>query len=175
LAHEIKQPLAAILSNAQAAWRFLAMATPDLTEVRAALDDIIADARRTDEVICRLQAFVTTGALEQCRLDVNDIVREVVQLVRSDAARQLMIITLDLAADLPAVHGDRIQLRQVLLNLVRNAFEAMQQGEDGSRMLAVRTASETPEVITVAVQDSGMGVDEVRHCRKITFPILCIQ
>src|SRR6266446_7708701 len=90
LAHEIKQPLAAILSNAQAAWRFLAMATPDLTEVRAALDDIIADARRTDEVIRRPQAFVTTGALEQCRLDVNDFVREVVQLVRSDAARQLM-------------------------------------------------------------------------------------
>src|SRR5207244_3151150 len=91
--------------------------------------------------------------------------REVVQLVRSDAARQLMIITLDLAADLPAVHGDHIQLRQVLLNLVRNAFEAMQQGEDGTRMLAVRTSSETPEVITVAVQDSGMGVDEVSMTR----------
>ena len=165
LAHEIKQPLAAILSNAQAAWRFLAMATPDLMEVRAALGDIIADARRTDEVIRRLQAFVTTGTLEQCRLDVNDVVREVIQLVRSDAARQLMTITLDLAADLPAVHGDPIQLRQVLLNLVRNAFEAMQQGEAGAHVLAVRASSETPEVITVAVQDNGIGVDEVSMAR----------
>ena len=165
LAHEIKQPLAAILSNAQAAWRLLAMATPDLTEVRAALDDIIADARRTNEVIQRLRAFVTTGALEQSRFDINDVVHEVIQLVRSDADRQLITVTFDQAADLSAVHGDRVQLRQVLLNLVRNAFEAMQQGEDGARTLVVCTSSETPGVITVAVQDRGIGMDEVSMAR----------
>jgi len=160
LAHEIKQPLAAILSNAQAAQHFLALATPELTEVRAALADIIADARRTNEVIQRLQAFVTTGVLEQSRLAVNDVVRETIGLVHSDAAAQHISITLDLAADLPLIYGDRIQLRQVILNLVRNAFEAMHQVEDGGRTLVVRTASTTPEVITVAVQDCGIGVDE---------------
>ena len=133
----------------------------NLQEVRAALADIIADARRTDEVIRRLQAFVTTGALEQTLLDVNDVVREVIQLVHKDVTRQQMTITLDLAATLPAVRGDHIQLRQVVLNLVRNAFEAMQQGDAEARTLVVCTSSETPEVITVAVQDNGIGVDEM--------------
>src|SRR5262249_22016888 len=97
LAHELKQPLAAILSNAQAAWRFLSLDTPDMEEVRAALANIIIDARRTDEVIRKLQAFVTTGAMERTLLDVNDIVQEVIQLVCRDAARQHITITLNLA------------------------------------------------------------------------------
>src|SRR5262249_25246225 len=154
-----------ILSNAQAAWRFLALDTPDVEEVRAALADIITDARRTAEVIRKLQAFVTTGAMERTRLDVNDIVQEVTQLVCRDAARQHIAITLDLAAALPTVQGDRVQFRQVILNLVRNAFEAMRQGGSGVRTVVVRTSFETPEVITVAVQDSGMGVDEVSMAR----------
>ena len=165
LAHEIKQPLAAILSNAQAAQHFLALDTLELTEARAALADIIADARRTDEVVRRLQTFVTTGALEQSRLAVNDVVRETIGLVHSDAAAQHVIITLELAADLPLVYGDRVQLRQVLLNLVRNAFEAMHQVAAEDRTLVVRTTSTTPEVITVAVQDRGIGVDETSRAR----------
>lgn len=165
LAHELKQPLAAILSNAQAAWRFLAMDTPDLTEVGAALRDIIADTRRTAEVIQRLQAFVTTGALDRTRLDINVVIREVIQLVRNDAARQHVTLTLDLAAELPMVLGDRIQLRQMLLNLVRNAFEAMQAQDEATRMLAVCTACETRDVITVTVQDNGIGLDEESMAR----------
>jgi two-component system, LuxR family, sensor kinase FixL len=133
LAHEIRQPLTAILSNAQAAWHFLAMDTPDLAEARAALSDIIAGARRTNEVIRQLQAFLTAGTLEQTCLNINDVIHETIGLVRSDADAQHVPITLDLAADLPLVSGDRIQLRQVLLNLLRNAFEAMHQVEDGSR------------------------------------------
>ena len=165
LAHELKQPLAAILSNAQAGWRFLAMGTPDLTEVGAALHDIIADTRRTVEVIQRLQAFVTTGALERTRLDINAVIREVIQLVHSDATRQHLTLSLDLAADLPMVLGDRIQLRQVLLNLVRNAFEAMQTQDDATRTLAMRSTCETRDVVTIAVQDSGMGLDEASMAR----------
>ena len=160
LAHEVRQPLTAILSNAQAAWHFLATDTPDLAEVRAALTDIIADARRTNEVIQQLQAFLTAGTLEQICLKINDVIHETIGLVRSDAEAQHVRITLDLAADLPLVSGDRIQLRQVLLNLLRNAFEAMHQVEDGSRMLVVRTTSTTPGGITVAVQDRGPGIDE---------------
>ena len=165
LAHEMRQPLTAILSNAQAAWHFLAMDTPDLQEARAALADIIAGARRTNEVIRQLQAFLTAGTLEQTCLHINDVIHETIGLVRSDADAQHVLITLDLAADLPLVSGDRIQLRQVLLNLVRNAFEAMHQMEDGSRTLVVRTTSTTPGSITVAVQDRGLSIDETSLAR----------
>ena len=165
LAHEIRQPLTAILSNAQAAWHLLAMDTPDLQEARAALADIIAGARRTNEVIRQLQAFLTAGTLEQTCLNINDVIHETIGLVRSDADAQHVLITLDLAADLPLLAGDRIQLRQVLLNLVRNAFEAMQQVENGSRTLVVCTTSTTPGGITVAVQDSGLSIDETSLAR----------
>jgi two-component system sensor kinase FixL len=165
LAHEIKQPLTAILSNAQAAWRLLALDTPDLEEARTSLAEIITAARRTDEVLRRLQAFVTTGAQELTRLNINDVVRETVGLVHSDAATQHMIITLELADELPLIYGDRVQLRQVLLNLMRNAFEAMHEAEGEDRVLVVRTLSTTPEVITVEVQDRGIGVDEATMTR----------
>jgi two-component system sensor kinase FixL len=165
LAHEIKQPLTAILSNAQAAWHFLVMDTPDLPEARAALADIIAGARRTNEVIRQLQAFLTAGTLEQTCLNLNDVVHEIIGMVHSDAEVQHVRIALDLAADLPLVSGDRIQLRQVLLNLVRNAFEAMHQVEDGRRTLVVRTTSTTSGGMTVAVQDHGPGLDETSLAR----------
>ena len=165
LAHELKQPLTAILSNAQAAWRLLALDTPDIEEVRLSLADIIADARRTDEVLRRLQAFVTTGALELTRLNINDVVRETIGLVHSDAATQGVMITLSLTDNLSLIYGDRIQLRQVLLNVVRNAFEAIHQVESEDRILVVRTSSTTPEVITVEVQDRGIGADEVTMAR----------
>jgi two-component system, LuxR family, sensor kinase FixL len=165
LAHEIKQPLTAILSNAQAAWRLLALDPPDLTEVRTSLADIIAAARRTDEVLRGLQAFVSTGALALTLLNINDVIRETIRLVHSDATTQGVIITLALADNLPLIYGDRIQLRQVLLNLVRNAFEAMRQVEGGDHALVVRTSSASPEVVTVEVQDHGIGVDETTMAR----------
>jgi len=165
LAHEIRQPLTAILSNAQAAWHFLAMETPALSEARAALADIITDAHRTNEVIRQLQAFLTAGTLEQTCLNINDVVHETIGLVRSDAEVQHVLITLDLAADLPPIAGDHVQLRQVLLNLVRNAFEAMHQVEEGRRTLVVRSTATTPGGITVAVQDSGPSIDETSIAR----------
>jgi signal transduction histidine kinase len=165
LAHEIRQPLTAILSNAQAAWHLLAMATPDLPEARAALTDIITDAHRTHEVIRQLQAFLTAGTLDQTCLNIHDVIHETIGLVRSDAEAQHVQITLDLTADPPLVAGDRVQLRQVLLNLVRNAFEAMHQVEDGSRILVVRTTTTTPGGIAVAVQDRGPSLDETSLAR----------
>jgi signal transduction histidine kinase len=165
LAHEIRQPLTAILSNAQAAWYLLTMDPPDVPEARAALADIIAGARRTSEVIRQLQAFLTAGTLERTCLNIHDVIHETIGLVRSDAEAQHMLITLELAADLPLVCGDRIQLRQVLLNLMRNAFEAMQQVQEGERTLVVRTTSTTPGGITVAVQDGGHSIDETNLAR----------
>jgi signal transduction histidine kinase len=165
LAHEIRQPLTAILSNAQAAWHFLAMDTPDLAEARAALADIITDVHRTNEVIQRLQAFLTAGTLEQTCLNMNDVIHESIGLVRSAAEAQCVRITLDLAADLPLVAGDRVQLRQVLLNLVRNTFEAMHQVEEERRTVVVRTTATTPGGLTVAVQDNGPRLDETSLAR----------
>ena len=165
LAHEVKQPLTAILSNAQAASHLLALDPPDVQEARLSLVDIIANTRRADEVLRGLQAFVTTGALELTRLNINDVVRETLGLVYSDATAQGVMSTRDLADDLPLVYGDRIQLRQVLLNLVRNALEAMHQVEDGGRVLIVRTSSATLGIVTVEVQDRGIGVDETTMVR----------
>jgi two-component system sensor kinase FixL len=153
--------LTAILSNAQAAWRLLALDPPDIEEVRTSLADIIGDARRTGEVLRQLQAFVTTGALELTRLNINDVVQETIGLVHSDATAQDVMTTLALADNLPLVYGDRIQLRQVLLNLIRNAFEAMSQVEAGDRRLVISTSSATLGVITVQVQDRGITVDEM--------------
>jgi two-component system sensor kinase FixL len=165
LAHELKQPLTAILSNAQAAYRLLALEPLDLQEVRASLADIIADAHRTAEVLRGLQAFVATGALNFTLCHINECVQETIGLVDRDATAQGVIMTLELAGDLPPVYGDRTQLRQVLLNLVRNAFEAMHQVEDGGRRLVVRTSSVATRAITVEVQDSGMGIDETTLTR----------
>ena len=165
LVHEIKQPLTAILSNAQAAYHLLALDPLDLEDARASLADIIADTRRTTEVLRGLQAFVTSGALDFTPFSINAFVQETIGLVRRDATAQGVMITLELAEDLPAVYGDRIQLRQVLLNLVRNALEAMHEVEDGGRMLVVRTSSAAPGGMMVAVQDCGMGVDETTLTR----------
>jgi signal transduction histidine kinase len=159
LAHEIKQPLTAILSNAQAAWRLLALDPPEVHEVRATLADIITDARRTDEVLRQLQAFVTTGAQELTCLNINDIVQETVGLMARDATAQGVAMTMALAGDLPLVFGDSLQLRQVLLNLVCNALEAMYSVEDEAA-LVVRTSSTPPGTITVEVQDCGIGAAE---------------
>lgn len=165
LAHELKQPLTAILSNAQAALHLLAPDPPDLQEARLSLADVIANTRRANEVLRGLQAFVTTGALELTRLQINDVVRETLGLVHRDATAQGVMIARELADDLPLVYGDRIQLRQVLLNLVRNALEAMHQVEEGGRVLVVRTSSATLGIVTVEVQDCGMGVDETTLAR----------
>ena len=166
LAHELKQPLAAILSNAQAAYRLLTFDDPDLQEVRESLTDIIADAHRTAEVLQGLQAFVTTGALDFTAIHINAYIQETMGLVSRDAHAQGLMITLELADDLPSVYGDRTQLRQVLLNLVRNAFEAMHHVEaDGDHTLVVRTSAPVSGVIMVEVQDSGMGIDETTLTR----------
>jgi two-component system, LuxR family, sensor kinase FixL len=165
LAHEIRQPLTAILSNAQAAWHVLTRETPDVPEACAALTDIIASARRTNEMIRQLQAFLTAGTLEQTGLHIHDVIHETMELVRSEADAHHVRLTLDLAADLPPVCGARLQLRQVLVNLVRNACEAMHQVADAQRTVVVRTTASPPGGVTVAVHDRGPRLDETSLAR----------
>ncbi len=160
LAHELNQPLTAILSNAQAAQRFLAVDVVDLAQIREILSDIVADDKRAGDVIRRLRVLFKKSDPEYASLALNEVVGEVARLVRNDAVLRNVTMSLELAPDLPRVRGDRVQLQQVVLNLVLNGFEAM--GEPGltERTLVIRTAREDAATVRVEVQDSGVGVDE---------------
>jgi signal transduction histidine kinase len=160
LAHELNQPLTAILSNAQAAQNLLACDVIDLGAVREILTDIVADDKRAAGVIRRLRSLLRKGDLEFVPLDVNEIVSEVGWLVKNDALIRNVSMRLDLASELPGVLGDRVQLQQVLLNLVLNGLEALRPPWAGARTLVIRTASDGAATVTVAVQDSGTGIDE---------------
>ena len=167
LAHELNQPLTAILSNAQAAQRLLAADRVDLGEVREILRDIVADDKRAAAVIQRLRILLKKGDLEFVPLAINEIVGEVAWLVKSDALLRNVSMSLELAPDLPSVLGDRVQLQQVVLNLVLNGLEALQPSAAGPRTLVIRTGltssgspCDGPATVMVAVQDSGIGIDE---------------
>src|SRR5207245_11420572 len=156
----LNQPLTAILSNAQAAQDLLALDVLDLEAVREILSDIVADDKRAAAVIRRLRTLLKKGDLEFVPLDVNEIVGEVAWLVKNDALIRNVSMSLDLASDLPGVLGDRVQLQQVVLNLVLNGLEALRPPGAGARTLVIRTARDGASAVTVAVQDSGTGIDE---------------
>ena len=121
LAHELNQPLTSIIANAQAGLRLLSLTPPNLTEVGDVLGDIVAAGRRAGEVIHRVRALMWPGAAQSQALDVNVVVEEVLDLVHSDLVGRGVTITMQLASPLPPVRGDRVQLQQVLLNLILNA------------------------------------------------------
>lgn len=163
LAHELNQPLAAIRSNAQAALRFLSAPVPDIEEVRSALAEIVEDDRWASEVIRRLRMLARRGNGERARLDLNELLRETLQMVRSEVIERNISVELDLAPDLPPVLGDRVQLQQVVLNLVLNAAEAMAGSED-RRAVVIRTAADRGAV-TASVQDAGRGLGDTDLAR----------
>jgi len=158
LAHELGQPLTGILSNAQAARRFLDLDNPDIEEVRSALDDIADDCARAGGVIDRLRLILKKKRSERNALDLNLIVRETLRLVASDALRKKISVECELVHDLPLVTGDRIQLQQVLINLVLNGFDAIAHAEGGLRRVVVLTRCDSGSVV-VMVRDTGPGVD----------------
>jgi len=158
LAHELNQPLAAILSNAQAAQRFLANKKPDIDELREILSDIIKDDKRAGDVITKLRALLKRSEFQFTTLNINDVIREVIPLVRSDAVIKNISLSTELNDSIPIISGDRIQLQQVILNLILNGFEAMMNVD--SRRLCICTVQEDQAVITVSVKDSGVGIDD---------------
>jgi PAS domain S-box-containing protein len=158
LAHELNQPLTAILSNAQAAQRFLAHDNADLNEVRDILADIVAEDKRAGEVIRRLRLLLKKGEVQHQPFDLNEVVREVLKLVRSDLVNQGVAVHAELAPALPAVNADRVQFQQVLLNLVMNACDAMAGGLAADRKLIIRTGLAGGEGIRVSVADRGVGL-----------------
>lgn len=158
LAHEINQPLAAILANAQAALRLLAAGTGDAQEIREILVDIAADDQRAGEVIRRMRSLLRKGESEPAILDVNDVVIDVVGLVRGEMILQNVALGLDLSAAPRLVHGDKVQLQQVLLNLMMNAMDAMKETTGGNRRVLVRTEARNGRSVRVSVEDCGAGV-----------------
>jgi signal transduction histidine kinase/ABC-type uncharacterized transport system substrate-binding protein len=160
LAHELNQPLTAILSNAQAAQRLLRADPTDLGEVRAILKDIVEDDQRAAAVIHRLRGLLKKSELELAILDLNELVSEVARLVSSDMAARGVVLRLELAAGLAAVRGDRVQLQQVVLNLILNGLDAIGASPTGDRTLVLRTDTDGPAAVRVAVRDSGTGIDE---------------
>jgi two-component system sensor kinase FixL len=159
LAHELTQPLAAILHNAQAAQRTLEAGTVNIEEIREILADIVDDDRRADGVIRRLRGLLKKGALEFARIDINEIMTEMMRLVSSEAALRNVSVRLELAPGLPPAQGDRVQLQQVILNLVLNGLDAMPEQVTGARTLVLRTAKDSATIIRVEVQDQGRGID----------------
>ena len=137
LAHELNQPLTAILSNAQAALRFLKADAADLDEIREILTDIVADDQRAGDVIRRLRALFERGEANQETLDLNELIREILRLLHSDLVSRNISIATDLEPGLPLVNGDRVQLQQLLLNLAINACEAMADAPAGERRLTL--------------------------------------
>ena len=160
LAHEVNQPLTAVLSNAAAAQQFLAAPEPDLVEVRETLSDISADTKRAGEVISRMRAMLKRGApAEFAPVDLNDVIRAVVRLTGADGARHRVTVDLDMAPDLPPTPGDPIQLQQVVMNLMLNAFTAMGQPALRTRRLLVRTrVASDGEQVEAEFEDSGTGI-----------------
>ena len=138
LAHELNQPLAAILSNAQAALRFLAEGPGDIEEIRNILRDIVEDDKRAGEVIRRLRTLLRKDDAQHRALDVNEMVSDVWRLMRSELVYRNVAVSTALAADLPQVCGDRVQLQQVMVNLLTNACDAMDRAE-GDRRLTLQT------------------------------------
>ena len=159
IAHEINQPLAAVVANANACFRWLANSTPNLDEARDAISRIVRDGNRASDVIRRIRALVQKGDTEKTLLDINEVIQEVVSLTHSEIQKSGVVLKMNLAASLPRVSGDRIQLQQVILNLVMNGIEAMNTVTDRPGEMIIRSAAHESDKVLVAVQDSGVGID----------------
>ncbi|HXM94851.1 MAG TPA: ATP-binding protein [Candidatus Dormibacteraeota bacterium] len=157
LAHEVKQPIAAAVTNASTCLRWLAGDTPNIEEARAAAMRIVKDARRAGEIISRIDLFFKKGIPERELVDVNPVIREMVVILRSEAMRYSISLRTELAEDLPQVMGDRVQLQQVLMNLMMNGIEAMKD-VNGIRELAIKSQRAENEQVLVSVSDTGVGL-----------------
>ena len=159
LAHELNQPLTAILSNAQAAVRFMAHSPPNLDEVRDSLTNIVENDKRAGEVIRRLRAMLRKDRADHRRLDMNEVVLDVLRIIRSDLLNQNVDVVLELHSNLPPIEGDRVQLQQVLLNLIMNGADAMAEAGSG-REITLHTHAPDGGGVQVSVKDAGRGIAE---------------
>jgi C4-dicarboxylate-specific signal transduction histidine kinase len=155
IAHEVKQPICATITNAQAALRFLGAPTVDLDKLRVILNDIVKDGNRAGEVVSRIHDLVKKAPPRRERLEINGAICELIELTRGAAVKNGVSVHAQLADGLPIVQGDRVQLQQVLLNLIINAIEAMSDLGDGARELLISSGPTESGGVLVMVRDSG--------------------
>ena len=159
IAHEINQPIAAVIANASAGLRWLGARPPELEQVRQALARIVRDGRRAGEVIAHVRALVKKAPPRRDRLDINEALLEVIALTQAELQRNGVRLRTRLSGGLPLVPGDRVQVQQVVVNLILNAVEAMSGVEDGARELTIASGADVSTDVFVEVQDSGPGLD----------------
>jgi signal transduction histidine kinase/ligand-binding sensor domain-containing protein len=157
LAHEIKQPIAAVITNASTCLRWLARDEPDLEEVRAAASRMVQDGRRANEIVNRVRLLFQQDALQRELVDPNEIIREMMLLLHSEATKFGVFVRTELAAELPRVMGDRVQLQQVLMNLMMNSIDAMTD-VDGTREMTIRSQRSDDGEVLISVSDTGVGL-----------------
>jgi C4-dicarboxylate-specific signal transduction histidine kinase len=159
IAHELKQPLAGAVANSDACLSWLSSQPPNLDEARAAADRVIEAATRASDLIRRIQGLFKKAAPERIRVNINEVIEETLGLIRSEVLRNNVSLQTELGSQLPLVLGDRVQLQQVVLNLVKNGIEAMSGVQDRALQLRIRSAKHDPNQVVVAVADSGAGID----------------
>jgi two-component system, LuxR family, sensor kinase FixL len=158
IAHEVNQPLAGIVTNGEAALRWMAREVPQLDEVKLSVERMISDGRRASEVIKRLRNLARKGETQAAPLSLNDVIEDALPLVQREISNHRVTLELDMGRDLPLVEGDRVQLQQVVINLMVNAVQAMSLHPDGPRELIVRSR-QIEDDVSIAVLDSGPGID----------------
>jgi C4-dicarboxylate-specific signal transduction histidine kinase len=159
IAHEVNQPLAAVVANADACIAWLALADPDLAEARAAAERAVQGATRASDVIRRIRSLINKAAPEKTPVRLNEVIEEVVMLTEGQASRNRIAISLELQTDLPVVDGDRIQLQQVILNLMLNGIEAMAHGKQDQRRMFIRSREQGADRVCISIEDTGVGVN----------------
>jgi signal transduction histidine kinase len=159
ISHEVMQPLGAAVTNSQAALRWLGAQPPELDEVRQALGRAVKDGKRAAEIIGRIRTLIKKEPLRKDALEINEAIVEVIALTRGEVMKNNVSVQTQLAEGLPLIQGDRVQLQQVILNLIINAVEAMSGVSEGSRGLLIGTGKDASGRVLVAVQDSGPGLN----------------
>ena len=160
IAHEVNQPLSAIISNANAGMRFIDQGELGAEQLREILADIVADGQRASDIIRNVRRAVKKGSELRGRINLNDVVTTVAHMVQSDAAASFCEVQVSLAKDLPAIEGYPTQIQQVLINLVSNAFDAMRDMPPAGRKVHIATESNGDDTVSVAVRDYGAGISE---------------
>jgi len=165
LAHELNQPLGAIVNNATAATQYLEQGRLNPDQLQDILADVVRDARRAHDIMRNVRSAIKKGSAIRGQINLNDVVKAVTHMIQPDAAAQLCKMEMSLAPDLPAIEGDPTQIQQVLINLVRNAFDAMHDTPPGRRILEIATNYNGEGTISVVVRDYGSGISETARDR----------
>jgi hypothetical protein len=158
IAHEISQPLSAVVANGQACTQWLSAEPPNMTNARVAAERIVRDGKDAGEVVRRIRALFKKSALTMVDLDVNNVIDEVLRLIRTEAVKKRVTVETDLEKKLPFVQGDRVQLQQVIFNLLLNGIEAMETVDDRARELQICSKQQDQNTIVVEIRDHGTGL-----------------